>query len=112
MKTKNLTKEGQMESDFSEFRNAPSSLSGKSARVKSLRFRSSRTGAPGLKQSRTLAQSVERGTENPCVLGSIPRGATVSKEELNTEARKLCDEGLCISMGEARRVVIKRRERK
>lgn len=31
-----------------------------------------------------LAQSVEQGTENPCVLGSIPRGGI-----LNTEAYSL-----------------------
>ena len=56
--------------------------------------------------SPTLAQSVEQGTENPRVSRSTREGGTSS---LNEQAKKLCDEGICISRGEARRLILNKK---
>ena len=43
----------------------------------------------------TLAQVVEQWTENPCVLGSTPRGTT-SEDLLNDSGSSFLSAALCI----------------
>ena len=53
----------------------------------------------------TLAQQVEQRTENPCVLGSIPRGTT-NKKRYSSDKRRIAffvwrcgvDKGLIITL--------------